>query len=158
MAAAPAGLELYWVSVYVNGVLAYKGNLAAGDNADFGVDVSGNPGVTVFTARASCYSTRHHRTTRDEDTKTMNPWCDGGGCTNPYADNYDSTKVFDDGSCVTCASAGKCMPYDDDDGANCNGIGNGCCDGYCETAGDCSPSFRQSFTATNGTYYPSCFG
>ena len=82
LAAAPAGLELYWVSVYVNGVLAYKGNLAAGDNADFGVDVSGNPGVTVFTARASSYSTRRHRTTRDEDTKTMNPWCDGGGCTN----------------------------------------------------------------------------
>jgi hypothetical protein len=82
----------------------------------------------------------------------------GSGCTNPYAANYDPEISDDDGSCITCASAGKCIPDDSDEGANCNNVGNGCCDGYCETAGDCSPSFRGSFTAENGTYYPSCFG
>ena len=82
----------------------------------------------------------------------------GSGCTNPHAANYNPEISDDDGSCVTCASAGKCLPNDTDEGDNCNDVGNGCCDGYCETAGDCSPSFRQSFTAENGTYYPSCFG
>ena len=74
------------------------------------------------------------------------------------AANYNPEISDDDGSCITCASAGKCLPNDTDEGDNCNDVGNGCCDGYCETAGDCSPSFRQSFTAENGTYYPSCFG
>jgi hypothetical protein len=72
----PQGNELYWCSVKINGVSAYSGNLAAGDNADFEADVSGDPGVTEFTARGSCYSTRRHRTSRGEDAKTMNEWCE----------------------------------------------------------------------------------
>lgn len=80
------------------------------------------------------------------------------GCTNPNATNYNSSAKNDDGSCLTCSSSGNCIPNDTDDGANCSDVGNGCCDGYCETAGDCSPSFGNSFTASNGVYYPSCNG
>lgn len=86
--------------------------------------------------------------------------CDCGvtGCMNPFAVNYDATATTDDGSCGTCASAGNCVVPDPDDGANCNSVGNGCCDEWCLTSGDCSPSFSNSYTSPNGVYYPSCYG
>jgi len=80
------------------------------------------------------------------------------GCTNPHAVNFAPLATEDDGSCITCSNSGLCVVPDPDDGANCNNVGNGCCDEYCHTAGDCSPSFDNGFTAANGTYYPSCYG
>jgi hypothetical protein len=84
------------------------------------------------------------------------------GCTNPCAWNYDPLAEWDDGTCETCAEKGFCDPYDTDGASNCtpgNEAWNGyCCDGYCETADDCDPTFRGGFTAANGRTYPSCFG
>ena len=78
------------------------------------------------------------------------------GCTNPFSPNYNEQATEDDNSCRTCSNAGLCVVNDPDEGDNCNPVGNGCCDGYCETAEDCAPSFSNSFTAKNGTFYPSC--
>lgn len=93
----------------------------------------------------------------------------GPGCTNPHAANYNPDATEDDGSCLTCASQGLCVVPDPSPckGDNCNNVGNGCCDEGClpctDSEGnfqqrDCSPSFDHSFTAANGTYYPSCYG
>ena len=82
-----------------------------------------------------------------------------GGCTNPYSPNYDPKAQDDDGSCKTCQNQGLCVLDDPDGGSNCNAIGNGCCDEYCLTANDCSPTFQNSFTSKDGNYkYPSCYG
>jgi hypothetical protein len=57
------------------------------------------------------------------------------GCTNPQAANFDPSASEDDGTCVTCASSGAC--YGGDDG---------------------TATFTGAFAASNGIYYPSCFG
>ena len=78
------------------------------------------------------------------------------GCTNPNSPNFNSEAKIDDGTCETCAGAGNCYCAGDN---NCSGISNGCCDCFCETTAqprDCSPTFRGSFTALNGTFYPAC--
>lgn len=80
------------------------------------------------------------------------------GCTFAASTNYNSAATFDDGSCITCASMGLCVLGDTDSDDNCNSVGNGCCDEFCLTLGDCSPSFATPFTAANGVYYPSCYG
>jgi hypothetical protein len=49
---------------------------------------------------------------------------------------------------LTCKNQGLCVVNDNDDGANCNDVANGCCDNYCLEAGDCSPTYQGSFTAT----------
>jgi len=84
--------------------------------------------------------------------------CNGKtGCTNPNSSNYDPDAVCDDGSCVTCLNAQKCVLDDRDGGANCNEIppagslidassGGRCCDAYCIIAGDCHLSFSNSYT------------
>lgn len=81
--------------------------------------------------------------------------CCCGGCTNPYAINYNSTAQCDDGSCRTCCTEGLCRLGDDCKGDDCNSLGDGCCDSGClpcilfgedhppegtPTGRDCSPS------------------
>jgi hypothetical protein len=77
------------------------------------------------------------------------------GCTNPHSNNYDPDAKCDDGSCVTCCNAMKCVIDDRDDIANCNrlplidgfaGGTDGCCDAFCVEAGDCHPTFTKSHT------------
>jgi hypothetical protein len=84
------------------------------------------------------------------------PCCCVGGCTNPYAVNYNSTAQCDDGSCRTCCTEGLCRLGDDCKGNDCNDLeGSGCCDSGClpcirfgpndppegtPTGRDCSPS------------------
>ncbi len=158
LGAAPTAYAngLYWISVYVHGKKIDAPSWTPGTAVDYSVAVQQDLGKSVL-IRANAYLPIKKIQSNDQHEFNFPKMC-GSGCTNPYAANYDPEITDDDGSCVTCASAGNCIPYDTDEGANCNGIDNGCCDGYCETAGDCSDSFRQSFTATNGTYYPSCFG
>ena len=118
-------------------------NCADGDNVLVYVTASGfgdcSPRVISATASAACE-------------------CGQPGCMNPHAVNYSPSATTDDGSCVTCASAGNCVVPDPDYGANPNNVGNGACDQYCETANDCSPSFGSAYTSPNGVYYPSCYG
>jgi len=77
------------------------------------------------------------------------------GCTNPHSNNYDPDAKCDDGSCITCCNALKCVVDDRDGTANCNrlplidgfaGGTDGCCDAYCVEAGDCHPSYTNSHT------------
>lgn len=82
--------------------------------------------------------------------------CEGKkGCTNPHSNNYDPDAKCDDGSCVTCCNASKCVTDDRDNVANCNrlplldgfqGGSDGCCDAFCLEAGDCHPTFTNSYT------------
>jgi hypothetical protein len=87
--------------------------------------------------------------------------CANGGCTNPNAANYNPSATCDDGSCVTCCTAGKCRFGDSCKGPDCNDISGaytGCCDSGCLPCGcpdpffcfnDCHPSFAGgNFTAT----------
>jgi hypothetical protein len=147
---------LYWISVYVHGKKIDAPSWTPGTAVDYSVAVQQDLGKSVL-IRANAYLPIKKIQSNDRHEFNFPKMC-GSGCTNPHAANYDPEITDDDGSCITCASAGNCIPYDTDQGQNCNDAGNGCCDGYCETAGDCSPSFRRSFTAENGTYYPSCFG
>jgi hypothetical protein len=71
--------------------------------------------------------------------------CCKGGCTNPYAINYDPEAQCDDGDCRTCCTAGLCRLGDDCKGLDCNQLGDGCCDSGCLPCPggdyrDCSPS------------------
>ena len=155
-APSPEANGTYWVSVYVHGKKIDAPNMTPGQSIDYSEAVQAGLGDTIL-IRANAYLPIKKLQSNDQHEFTFPKMC-GSGCTNPYAANYDPEITEDDGNCITCASAGNCLPNDSDEGDNCNNVGNGCCDGYCETAGDCSPPFRQSFTATNGTYYPSCFG
>jgi hypothetical protein len=80
--------------------------------------------------------------------------CGGGGCTNPYAVNYDSEATCDDGSCVTCCTRELCRLGDDCKGEDCRSATDSsffdCCDSGClpcvnsdgvETGRDCHTSF-----------------
>ena len=147
---------LYWISVYVHGKKIDAPSWTPGTAVDYSVAVQQDLGKSVL-IRANAYLPIKRIQSNARHEFNFPKIC-VSGCTNPHAANYDPEITDDDGSCITCASAGNCIPYDTDQGQNCNDAGNGCCDGYCETAGDCSPSFRRSFTAENGTYYPSCFG
>lgn len=85
-----------------------------------------------------------------------NCFCEGKqGCTNPHSNNYDPDAKCDDGSCVTCCNAMKCVVDDRDDAANCNrlplidgfaGGTDGCCDAFCVEVGDCHPTYTNSHT------------
>jgi len=155
-APTPFANGLYWISVYVHGKKIAAPSWTPGTAVDYSVAVRQDLGKPVL-IRANAYLPIRKIQSNARHEFNFPKIC-GSGCTNPHAANYDPEITDDDGSCITCASAGNCIPYDTDEGQNCNDVGNGCCDGYCETAGDCSPSFRRSFTAENGTYYPSCFG
>lgn len=155
-APTPFANGLYWISVYVHGKKIDAPSWTPGTAVDYSVAVQQDLGKSVL-IRANAYLPIKKIQSNDRHEFNFPKIC-GSGCTNPHAANYDPEITDDNGSCITCASAGNCIPYDTDQGQNCNDAGNGCCDGYCETAGDCSPSFRSSFTAENGTYYPSCFG
>lgn len=148
---------LYWISIWVHGRRIDAPSWTPETAVDYSVPVQQNLGKSTL-IRANAYLPIKRIQSNDRHEFDFPEFCKKDGCTNPHAANYDPQATEDDGSCVTCASTGNCDPFDDDEGENCNDAGNGCCDGYCETANDCSPSFRGSFTATNGTYYPSCFG
>ena len=51
-----------------------------------------------------------------------------GGCTNPFACNYDDTATDDDGSCLTADAIGAC-------GGSCSADADG--DGLCDDVDDC---------------------
>ncbi len=51
-----------------------------------------------------------------------------GGCTNPFACNYDDTATDDDGSCLTADAIGEC-------GGSCSADADG--DGLCDDVDDC---------------------
>lgn len=84
------------------------------------------------------------------------------GCTWPASQSYNSAATIDDGSCQSCASGGHCVvPDPTPEGGDCSAAADGgCCDEACTQPylQDCSPTFGSSFTATNGVYYPSCYG
>lgn len=159
LGAAPTAyaVGLYWISVYVHGKKIDAPSWTPGTAVDYNVAVQQDLGKPVL-IRANAYLPIKKIQSNARHEFNFPDSCILLGCTNPHAANYDPQATDDDGNCVTCSSAGNCDPFDDDEGENCNDAGNGCCDGYCETAGDCSPSFRGSFTAANGIYYPSCFG
>lgn len=80
------------------------------------------------------------------ESTTSPPYCSADpcpipGCMYPGSPSYNPEATCDNGSCATCCNAGLCVVDDRDAGANCNPVGNGCCDTFCLTANDCSPSF-----------------
>lgn len=93
----------------------------------------------------SCCPAGHYCCT---ESTTSPPYCSADpcpipGCMNPHSPNYNASATCDDFSCRTCCNAGLCVVFDRDEGANCNDVGNGCCDEYCNTALDCAPSYDQ---------------
>jgi len=94
----------------------------------------------------------------DESSMSASSNSETDGCTNPHSPNYDEDADNDDGTCETCENQGLCVRPDDDEEENCNDVGNGCCDEYCLSVDDCSPTFANNHLADNGTYYPSCYG
>jgi hypothetical protein len=83
------------------------------------------------------------------ESTTSPPYCSPDpcpipGCMHPGSPSYNPAATCDDGSCRTCCNAGLCVVFDEDNAANCNDVGNGCCDNFCETANDCSPTYNTS--------------
>jgi hypothetical protein len=80
------------------------------------------------------------------ESNTSPPYCSPDpcpipGCMNTNSPNFNPAATCDNGSCITCCNAGLCVVLDRDAAGNCNSVGNGCCDEFCLTANDCSPSY-----------------